>query len=148
MQPVRIIGGMEVKEVCILTFLGINAWLDIKKQEISLITVGLFSAVGFLWLFYNEGSLLEIVVPLAVGALFLALSIAARGAIGMGDSWMLMSLGPWLGTEGFLWTLCIGMLLAGGWSLILLAILKKNRHTEIPFVPFLLTGYVGGLILW
>ena len=31
---------------------------------------------------------------------------------------------------------------------ILLVILKKNRNTEIPFVPFLLMGYLGGVILW
>ena len=35
-------------EVVILVFLAINSWLDIKKKEISLITVGIFGITGIL----------------------------------------------------------------------------------------------------
>ncbi len=148
MQPLRIVRRIKMKEVCTLVFLGINAWMDVKKKEISLVSVGFFSALGFLWLFYRGGGLLEAAVPLGIGVFFMALSFASGGAVGMGDVWVLLALGLMLGAERFLWTLCIGMLLAGGWALILLVVLKKNRHTEISFVPFLLAGYVGGMLFW
>lgn len=148
MQPLRIVRRHKLKEVCILVFLGINAWMDVKKQEVSLVTAGVFSVLGLFWLFYSGESLRELVIPLGTGALFLALSVVTKGAVGLGDVWILMALGIMLRTERFLWTLCIGMLLAGGWALVLLVAFKKNRHTELPFVPFLLAGYVGGLILW
>lgn len=137
-----------MEELCTLAFLGVNAWLDIKKKEISLVTVGLFAAAGILWSLQCGRSLIQEAVTLGTGMAFLVLSLFTRGAVGMGDAWILMALGVMLGTEAFFWTLCTGMLLAGAWSLILLAVLKKGRHTEVPFVPFLLAGYVGGLALW
>ena len=40
-----------------------------------------------------------------------------------------------------------GMLIAAGYAGVLLVICKKGRKTEIPLVPFLLFGYLGGLLL-
>lgn len=137
-----------MREVCTLVFLGVNAWLDIRKKEVSLLTVVIFSAAGVLWYVENGRNFMEAVVPLGMGLMFLALSLLTSGSVGLGDAWMLLALGLMLETGEFLGTLCIGMLLAGGWALILLVIRKKSRHTEIPFVPFLLAGYVGGLLLW
>lgn len=39
------------------------------------------------------------------------------------------------------------MLAAAGYAGILLFICKKGRKTEIPLVPFLLLGYLGGFLL-
>ena len=65
----------------------------------------------------------------------------------MGDAWVLLDLGIVLETGEFLITVCLGVLLSGGCAMILLALKKAGRRTEIPFVPFLLAGYVGGLLL-
>ena len=43
--------------------------------------------------------------------------------------------------------LCIGFFLAAFWSGILLVIRKKSRDTEIPLMPFLLAGYIGGVLI-
>lgn len=137
-----------MKEVCTLMFLGINTWLDIKKKEISLVTVGLFAAFGIIWLWKNEGDWMEMGISLGIGILFLVFSLITRGGIGLGDAWILLALGMVLGTKEFLAMFCTGMMLAGVWSLISLVILKRSRHAEIPFVPFLLAGYIGGLTLW
>lgn len=37
--------------------------------------------------------------------------------------------------------------LAAFWSGILLVIRRKSRKTEIPLVPFLLAGYIGGILI-
>lgn len=137
-----------MKEISTLVFLGLNAWMDIKKKEISLMTAAVFAITGIVWSFYCGRSWMQAVIPLVTGVAFLMLSLATRGAVGMGDAWILLALGMMLGTEEFLWTLCLGMMLAGIWALILLVVFRKKRHTEFPFVPFLLAGYVGGLALW
>jgi len=137
-----------VREVGTLIFLGINAWMDIRKREISLLIAAIFAVAGAIGSIVSGRSLLQMLIPMGIVLIFLGLSVITNGAVGMGDVWILLALGLMMDTEEFLGTLCIGMLLAGGWSLILLVIVKKNRHTEIPFVPFLLAGYMGGLIRW
>ena len=49
--------------------------------------------------------------------------------------------------EKYMATLCAAVFLAAVWAGVLLVAFKKNGKTEIPFVPFLLLGYIGGLIL-
>lgn len=137
-----------VKELGILIFLGINAWIDIRKKEISLLLTAVFAAAGFIWSVNIGRSLSEAAVPIVTGGIFLAVSFAAQGALGTGDGWILLALGMLLDTGEFLTVLCLGTLLAGCCSLVLLVLLKKSRSTEIPFVPFLLAGYVGGMLLW
>ena len=39
------------------------------------------------------------------------------------------------------------MLLAAACSGVLLLVFRKSRKTEIPLVPFLLLGYVGGMVI-
>lgn len=43
--------------------------------------------------------------------------------------------------------LCAALLLCGIYSGIEYLMLKKSRSEEIPFVPFLLIGYLGGIFL-
>ena len=65
----------------------------------------------------------------------------------MGDGCILLALGTLLDTEIYIQMLCIGFFLAAFWSGILLVIRKKSRDTEIPLMPFLLAGYIGGVLI-
>lgn len=69
------------------------------------------------------------------------------GEIGMGDGVLLAALGTVLDVEEFLTMLLLGLLGSSIWALVLLAVFRKGRKTEIPFVPFLLLGYLGGILL-
>ena len=77
----------------------------------------------------------------------LACSILTRGQVGMGDGWLLMALGCMMRMESYIQMACIGMLLAAACSGVLLLVFRKSRKTEIPLVPFLLLGYVGGMVI-
>ena len=79
--------------------------------------------------------------------MFLALSILSGGAMGAGDGLLLLALGLASDTGEYLGTLLGGIFLAAVWSGVLLVVFRKGRKTEIPFVPFLLFGYIGGLLL-
>ena len=84
----------------------------------------------------------EISIPVT-----LMFGILTRGQVGMGDGWLLMALGCMMRMESYIQMACIGMLLAAACSGVLLLVFRKSRKTEIPLVPFLLLGYVGGMVI-
>jgi leader peptidase (prepilin peptidase)/N-methyltransferase len=141
--------GKEVdKELCVLGFLGGNAWMDIKKQQISLLSAVVFAVIGIGMSWYSQNLDLESFIPLCVGVLFLCISVMTRGELGMGDGILLLALGTMLSLDELLVLLVLAMAGCGVYSGFLLLVRKKNRHTRIPFLPFLLAGYAGGLLLW
>ena len=75
--------------------------------------------------------------------------VSCSGADKQGCDWggRLLALGALLDTEIYIRMLCIGFFLAAFWSGILLVIRRKSRKTEIPLVPFLLAGYIGGILI-
>lgn len=137
-----------MKEICVLTFLGINAWTDLRKKQISLTAVGIFSAAAIARAFYAGELSWMLLIPAGVCVFFLAVSMITRGALGMGDCWLIAALGLMLNTEEFLVVLMAGMLCCAVCAGLLLTVFRKKRNTEIPFVPFLLLGYIGGVLLW
>lgn len=139
--------GRKMRTVCIVLFLGLNAWRDARRREISLISAAIFGAAGLLFCVCRGGSIWQRMVSLVIAGCFLGLSVLTRGEIGMGDGVLLAALGTVLDVEEFLTMLLLGLLGSSIWALVLLAVFRKGRKTEIPFVPFLLLGYLGGILL-
>lgn len=136
------------KELCVLGLLGGNAWLDIKKREISLAGTGIFTLVGIL-LALKQGNLdWRYLAAAGIGLIFLGISGLTGGKIGMGDGFLILALGTVLSLEELLTVLMIGMAVCACYGGVLLLGFRKSRNTCIPFVPFLLVGYVGGLLIW
>ena len=135
-----------MEEIFVLAFLGINNWKDIRKKEISVPAIGLFAIWGIARAFLNENICLEWLGALSLGILLIALSIISKGEIGMGDGMVLSALGTVLTFSQLLSVLMLGLLCCGISGFFLLAMGKISKKTEIPFVPFLLLGYIGGLV--
>ena len=136
-----------VKELCTVVFLAMNSWLDIRRREISLILTVVYAGCGIIYSILQGRKIQDVLIPAGIGILFLAAGLISRGAIGAGDCWILLALGALLDTETYIRILCIGFFLAAFWSGILLVIRRKSRKTEIPLVPFLLAGYIGGILI-
>lgn len=136
-----------VKELCTVVFLAMNSWLDIRRREISLLLTGTYAGCGIIYSILQGRNIQDVLIPAGIGILFLAAGMISRGAIGAGDCWILLALGALLDTETYIRMLCIGFFLAAFWSGILLVIRRKSRKTEIPLVPFLLAGYIGGILI-
>ena len=136
-----------VKELCTVVFLAMNSWLDIRRREISLLLTVVYAGCGFIYSILQGRKIQDVLIPAGIGILFLAAGLISRGAIGAGDCWILLALGALLDTETYIRMLCIGFFLAAFWSGILLVIRRKSRKTEIPLVPFLLAGYIGGILI-
>ena len=136
-----------MKELCTVVFLAMNSWLDIRRREISLLLTMVYAGCGIICSILQGRKIQDVLIPAGIGILFLAAGLISRGAIGAGDCWILLALGALLDTETYIRMLCIGFFLAAFWSGILLVIRRKSRKTEIPLVPFLLAGYIGGILI-
>ena len=138
---------MMFEEIVTMLFLGYSAWTDWRKHEISLILTGVYASAGLIYSFMSGREIQDILIPVLIGAVFLAASVITRGALGMGDGWILLALGCMPGTMAYLRTLGIGLFLSAVISAILLTVFHRNRKTEIPFIPFLFLGYAGGIFI-
>lgn len=130
-----------------LLFLLFSSFLDIRKREISIPVTLLFGLAGVVYSVRTGRTMTDYLIPLGIGILILVGSVLTRGQVGMGDGWMLLALGCMLRMECYIQMACIGMLFAAAYSGVLMLVFRKNRKTEIPLVPFLLLGYVGGMII-
>lgn len=138
---------MQIREMITVLFLAVTGWKDWRKKEISLLLTGVYGISGLAFSIYAERPLEDWMVPIGVSLVMLAVSVLTGGEIGLGDGWVFLALGTMLNTEMYVRMACIGMLSAAGYAGVLLVICKKGRKTEIPLVPFLLAGYLGGLLL-
>ncbi len=136
-----------VKEAGIFIFLAANAWRDWRKKEVILPSVILMILWGLWEMRGQETWWQQFLAGTGTGMILAALSLAAKGAVGMGDALLVAALGLFMKTEAFFGMLSLGMFLAGIYSALLMTIKRKAGNTEIPFVPFLLAAYAGGLYL-
>lgn len=135
-----------MREWCILALLGINTWTDVKKREVSLVSVAGFGIIGLAWGLWKDAFTWQYLLSGGLCTCFLGLSVLTKGAVGMGDCLLLLALGVLLEPEEFLAVVFLGMLCCAVWAAVILAVFRKGRNTEIPFVPFLLLGYMGNLL--
>lgn len=138
---------MKTQELFTVLFLGLNSCLDLKKKEISLLFTGIYGVLGVLFTLMSGNDFKEHLLPVGIGIFFLGVSLLSGGGLGLGDGWILIALGTMLETGEYLQMLAGGMLLAAGVSAVLLVVFKKNRKTELPFVPFLFFAYLGGVLM-
>ena len=75
------------------------------------------------------------------------ISALTGGEIGAGDGLLIIAMGSVMTAGELIGILFAALLLCGIYSGIQLLVLKKQRDIEIPFVPFLLAGYLGGVFL-
>lgn len=127
---------------------------DIQEKRISrkIISVYLLLALaglGMKYLYMDEGLLdkrigllKEMSLAFIPGAFALFLSWVSREAIGYGDSCLILGCGFSLGIERCMELLLWAFFFSALWSLGLLVIGRADRRQEIPFVPFLLLGWI------
>lgn len=119
-----------------------NSISDLKEKRISLLVTGFYALTGVGYQIINKQMGSWMVVSLLPGLLVLAFAKITREKIGYGDGFLLLSLGCYLNIEEMLLVCMIAVCLAGVIALILLVFFHKGRDYAIPFVPFLLCGYV------
>ncbi len=137
-----------IKEIILLGFLFVAAWMDHKRQELPMGFVILMAITGILFqVTTQQMSFWNLFLGCMLGGLFLGMGKLTNQAIGYGDGWMLAATGIFLGFSKNVFLLLLGVSLAAIFSIGLLIFQKKKKKDGIPFLPFLLAGYVLLLLL-
>ncbi len=132
--------------------LTILSYMDLKRKEVSLwalLVYGLMMIVNLLCLFFTKDKidLKELILSLSFMLILIIMSFLFK-AIAIADS---ITVGLVALTNGFLIALSsffLAMLAAAVFSLIGLALKKLKRKATIPFIPFLLAGYLISTIAY
>lgn len=129
---------------------------DVRTRLVPVWFAGIFSACALLYhLLFTTSMLKEVVFGALMGLLFIGISRISRGALGMGDAVLILSLGIWCGLQDSFTVILFAFILSGLFGGIVLLVRKKKRQETLPFVPFLLLAAVisfavemaqGGLI--
>lgn len=107
----------------------------------------IFLAGGILWRI-RQGLLWPAgIISMGIGVFIILIALISGGMVGFGDGLLILTMGSVLGAGELAGILCGALLLCGIYSGIEYLMLKKSRSEEIPFVPFLLIGYLGGIFL-
>ena len=137
-----------IESVIITIFLMFGSIWDVRKKcvPIMYLYAGGIVALGYLFaksLFMRNADIwLCALCGAGCGLFCLFLSFVSKEKIGYGDGWIVGIVGMLSGIKIVLAVFVTAMFGLAIFSLILLAFKKGNRKTELPFVPFLLSGYV------
>lgn len=121
---------------------GITSLDDIKTKHVQLLEIIAFGLLGIIYnIVYKPHSVASLLGGVAIGLFVMVFSVLSKEKIGKGDAYIIMVTGLYLGfmdTALLLWISSVMAFLAG------IVIIRKydNREMEIPFVPFLLLGYL------
>ncbi|MDF2943160.1 MAG: putative rane protein [Herbinix sp.] len=116
---------------------------DFFKRKIFIWMIGVGAILIGVCLPFNDAiSIPERIGGVAIGACIIAISKVTGGKIGMGDGFLLCVTGLGLGFWGNLELFGVALFFAALVSIVLLMFRLADRKKSIPFVPFLLMGYV------
>ena len=139
---------MMWNEYCAALLLGWNAWTDLRRQEVSMPSLGAAAAAGILLnLLVNYPKSAERFAGIGTGLFILAVSAVSKGAVGFGDGLLLCVTGIFLGGMGNLRLLMLGSILCAAVLGAGLAFGRVRWKQRFPFVPFLFLAQIGR-ILW
>lgn len=136
---------MIIIESILFIWLLVLAVVDIRKGSFSgrnlVLTVILFSTAMAVLCFLNVKEWKMFLGGGAAGAVFLLASIVTKGAVGIGDGYILMVCGMVLGLYQVVILIILALCLASAFGILLWVRKKAGRHTKIPFAPFICVGY-------
>lgn len=134
---------MNYKDSITIGMLLLNSFVDFKKREILLIPTTLYGIAGLFFCFWvSHTPLPEILCSSVPGIFLLLIGRVSRGKVGYGDGILVLTMGIWNGFLKCLFSLTAGLLLASFWAVLTLLVKKYRADDELPFVPFLLFGYL------
>lgn len=135
----------EWLDVVALLFVGAGAIFDYRNKTIPLLLpiVGIMTALTMQ--LCTKTSIIEIGLGLIPGLVFIMISFVSRQKIGYGDGLMICFLGTFLGVWMCTVVTMIALFISCIFLLILFALKRVKMTDEIPFLPFLLLGYVCGI---
>ncbi|MDD3339725.1 MAG: hypothetical protein PHS82_12820 [Lachnospiraceae bacterium] len=139
---------MNMTDGIVLSFLACNGVLDLWKRKVSYVLLLVYGAGAVIYgIWEQDTSLWQAAIGLLPGLLMLLLGRASREAVGYGDGLVVLVLGLYTGIWAGMEVLFLSFFFSALWAIALLIFRKGRRDTTFPFVPFLLLGYIGRMVL-
>lgn len=138
---------MSLEEFVLLGSLVVLSGVDLRTRKIPLVPVlalGMFFVIYRIW---SGAPVLELVTGTIPGGILILVAAVTKESIGYGDGVVLVVFGLLCGAVKTVAVLGMALLLAAVVSMILLALKKVGRKTELPFLPCLCSGYLL-FLLW
>lgn len=124
-------------------FLGLCSIKDLKHKEISVRVTAIFCVLGIIYrLSGGSAAVKQAVFGMILGAVVLGVGYLTSEAIGYGDGLAVGILGIWLGFWQTFEILFLALFLSACAAAIVIVIKRPGRKYRIPFVPFLLMGWI------
>lgn len=138
---------MALQKICVVMMLVVGSIWDIRWKRIPAGLLILNVLLGMILIATNR----EIAwrqdwylyaVGILIGIILLLTGRFCGGCIGAADGIMTAVIGGMIGYQETLLLLMNAVLVAAIFSILLIAIKKAGRKTAIPFLPFMLLGYI------
>lgn len=138
----------NIRFTFVLIVLVIEAVTDFKKKEVNIVFPVLLAAAATVMLFFTKDiSLINSIIGIAEGVLLILISFLTKGEIGMGDGILLAACGLMLGGKDNLIMFFFACLSSAIVSALIMLIKKADKKTKIPFVPFMIPGFLIMVLL-
>ena len=138
----------RVVECVMALLLIVLAYKDWRTKRVSVWLLGVIMIVAVVArVFLVSMSIWETVGGVVMGVLLIGISKWSKEAIGYGDSWLICSLGIYLGGTKLLQTISFASFLACIFSIVYCVRHGWNRKHTLPYIPFVVAAYLGGMFL-
>lgn len=143
MEPIK-----SIRFALVFIVLIIEAITDFRKKEINIpaSVILVFAAVG-MYFWGKDISLTNAIIGFAEGLILILVSVATKGQIGIGDGILLAAFGLMLGGRDNMVMFFFACLSSAFVSALMMIIKKADKKTRIPFVPFMVPGFLTMVLL-
>lgn len=132
-----------MEAIGLMCFYGLATLDDMKSKEVRVIEIIIFGIIGLIIEFTTRPyTAISIVGGVMVGLMVYLFSVLTKEKIGKGDALIVMVTGLYLGFQNTLLLVWISTILAAIIGSFVVRKSKLKIDVEIPFVPFLLMGYM------
>lgn len=136
-----------MESIGMLGMLGFMSLEDIKRKRVGMALPLVMAMVGIIFhMAWQKQTIIDILGGFLVGAAMLLISHISAEAVGYGDAVLFMVTGIYLGFFANLALLFISLVLAASFGMIGIIRGRFTRKSRLPFLPFVLLGYVIILI--
>lgn len=138
---------LDIEFVAIGMTLIIQSYWDLRYKEIPLLVTVISGAIGITLSILSHRTWMDMLYALIPGIACIGIGKITRQAIGYGDGFLLCAMGLYISCEEILGIGMMAITVSGIVALFCLALCKKKGKDQLPFVPFLLMGWILYLLV-
>ena len=144
---------MRPPEVIAAVYLFYASLVDIRTREIDPVVTAITGLTGVVYVVLERsGDLAGVALSLIPGVCLFLFGLASRGRFGAGDGLTIITIGLFLEVDIVMISVMAGLLLSSCYAVGILVVSParsgaRRGKEALPFLPFLLGGYILCLIL-